>query len=281
MTRQLATGLYIVATPIGHLADLTIRAIATLGRADVIYAEDTRHSRTLTQHYGITTQLKAYHEHNGEAVRPEILARLSQGEAVALISDAGTPLISDPGFKLVRDCAAAGFDCVALPGPSAVMAALSAAGLPTDTFVFAGFLPPKDGQRRTRLAELMSVSATLVFFEAPTRIADTLATLAQIMPTRPVVVARELTKLHETLHRGLAADLAVHFEAEPARGEIVLLIGPPDAAASTDPAEIDARLSRALETLSIRDAAAMVAEAMGLPRKQIYQRALDMAGRGG
>jgi 16S rRNA (cytidine1402-2'-O)-methyltransferase len=274
--QPLAAGLHVIATPIGNLADLSLRAIATLARANVVYAEDTWHSRSLLDQFGIGTVLRSYHEHNGEAVRPEILDRLAKGEVVALISDAGTPLISDPGYKLVRAASEAGHIVTAVPGASAVMTALSIAGLPTDAFHFAGFLPSKDGQRRTRLAELAMIDATVVVFEAPGRLIETLAALVALLPTREIAVARELTKLHETVRRGRAVDLAEHFTQSPPRGEIVLLIAPPDRDAAPTDARVDAELARALETMSVRDAAAVVAEALGLPKKVVYQRALNL-----
>src|SRR5258708_21396841 len=196
-----APGLHLVATPIGNLGDITLRALETLAGVDIIACEDTRITRRLTARYGITAQLKPYHEHNAALARPKILERLAQGAAIALVSDAGTPLISDPGFKLVREVCAAGFAVIALPGPSSVLTALSVAALPTDRFFFEGFLPAKEHARRTRLAELAKIDATLVMFESGNRVQDTLRDLAEIMGTRDAAICRELTKLHEEIKR--------------------------------------------------------------------------------
>ncbi len=268
-------GLYLVATPIGHLADMTLRAIAVLAAADVVYCEDTRHSRVLLDHYGIRAPLDRYHEHNAAAERPRILARLAAGEIVALVSDAGTPLVSDPGYKLVVDAVAVGHRVVALPGASALLTALTASGLPTDAFHFAGFLPPKSAARRTRLEELARIPASLVLYEAPTRLAECLSDIAAVLGPRDTVVARELTKLNEEYRRGLPADLARAFEAVPPRGEVALVIAPPSAAAATDD-DIRVRLATALATESVRDAARLVAEATGEPRGRVYDLALAL-----
>lgn len=280
--RQLAhpldPGLYLVATPIGHLADISLRAIATLARADVVYCEDTRHSRTLLAHYAIRASLRPYHEHNAETERPRILSELAAGRAVALISDAGTPLISDPGFKLVRDAAAEGHTITAVPGPSATLAALTVAGLPTDAFFFAGFLPPKEGARKTRIAELAAVPGTLVFFEAPNRAAATLADLRDQLGNREAVLARELTKLHEEVRRGALADLAQKAETDPPKGEVVIVVGPPADEEASD-ATIAERLAPALETLSLRDATKMVADTLKVPKARVYDIALDLKRR--
>lgn len=274
----LAPGLYLVATPIGHLADMSLRAIATLANADVVYCEDTRHSRTLLAHYAIQAPLRPYHEHNADEQRPRILGELAQGRAVALISDAGTPLVSDPGFKLVRDCLAEGHRVTAVPGPSAALAALTVAGLPTDAFFFAGFLPPKEGARRSRLAELAAIPGTLVFFEAPTRAAATLADLAAVLGDREAALARELTKLHEDVRRGRLADLARTVESDPPRGEIAIVVAPPEAVAVSDEA-IAAHLAAALESLSVRDASQVVAETLKVPKGRVYDLALALKRR--
>jgi len=274
----LAPGLYLVATPIGHLADMTLRAIAILARADVVYCEDTRRSRTLLAHYAARTPLRPYHEHNAEEQRPRVLKELADGRVVALISDAGTPLISDPGFKLVREAAAAGHAVTAVPGPSAALAALTVAGLPTDAFFFAGFLPARGGARRSRLAELAAVPATLVFFEAPTRAADTLADLAAGLGNREAALARELTKLHEDVRRARLADLAQAHALAPPKGEVVIVVGPPEAGEVSD-AEIAARLAPALESLSIRDASRLVAERLKVPKGRVYDVALGLKQR--
>ena len=276
----LGPGLYLVSTPIGHLADMTLRAIATLARADVVYCEDTRHSRTLLAHDAIRTPLRPYHEHNAEEQRPRILSELEAGRSIALISDAGTPLISDPGFKLVRDAAAAGHAVVAVPGPSATLAALTVGGLPTDAFFFAGFLPAKEGARKSRLAELAAIPATLVFFEAPTRTADTLANLAEELGNREAAVARELTKLHEDVRRAPLTGLARHFAADPPKGEVVIVVAPPQETEVTD-AAIEASLAPALESLSIRDATRMVADTLKVPKARVYDVALGLKRRAG
>jgi 16S rRNA (cytidine1402-2'-O)-methyltransferase len=274
----LAPGLYLVSTPIGHLADMSVRAIATLARADVVYCEDTRHSRTLLAHYAIRTPLRPYHEHNAEEQRPRVLRELADDRVVALISDAGTPLISDPGFKLVRDAAAAGHAVIAIPGPSAALAAVTVSGQPTDAFFFAGFLPAKEGARKSRLTELAPVPATLVFFEAPTRTAATLADLAQELGNREAAVARELTKLHENVRRGLLADLAQACEADPPKGEVVIVVGPPEQRDISD-AMIEESLAPAMESLSIRDASRVVADTLKVPKGRVYDVALGLKRR--
>lgn len=269
-------GLHVVATPIGNLGDVTLRALRTLAGADLVAAEDTRHSGRLLTHYGIAARLSRYDEHGAAAARPQLLARLVEGQSVALISDAGTPLISDPGFRLVGDARAAGIAVHAVPGPSAPLAALSVAGLPTDAFLFAGFLPPKGAARRARLEELAEVPATLVFFEAPHRLADTLADLAAVLPGREGAVARELTKRFEEVRRGPLAELAAAWAQEEARGEIVILVGPPAAAAPVDDATVDAMLADALAVMPASAAAAAIARETGLTRRELYRRALAL-----
>ncbi len=273
-------GLAIVATPIGNLGDMTLRALATLARADVIYCEDTRHSRTLLDHYGIRRPLRAYHDHNGAAARPEILAALAGGKSVALISDAGTPLISDPGYKLVRDVVAAGHAVVALPGPSATLAALSIGGLPTDAFLFAGFLPSKQMARRNRITELKSVPATLVFFEAPSRVAETLADIADVLGARETAVARELTKVHEEVWRGLPGELAAKADSGALRGEFVIMVAPPTAAAEATDSDISARLEVMLAEMSLKDAVAEVAQALDVAKSRVYDLGLALKKKG-
>lgn len=274
-------GLHVVATPIGNLGDISFRALATLAAADAVVAEDTRVTKTLLAHYGIATPLVAYHEHNAAVMRPHLLARLASGAALALVSDAGTPLISDPGFKLVTEALAQSIEVVSVPGASAVLAGLVVAGLPTDRFFFEGFLPPKSGQRRQRIAELASIPGTLVFFESPRRVAETLADLAAVLGPREAAIARELTKYFETVRRGSLPELAeaVAGEATP-KGEIVVLVGPPGAEASDErKQDIDAKLGRALETLSVKDAAAVVSAETGEPRRKVYARAIELASR--
>lgn len=271
----LSGGLYLVATPIGNLADITLRALVVMTRADRLYCEDTRQSLKLLQRFGIEQRLDTYHEHNAERERPRILAALAAGKVVALISDAGTPLISDPGYKLVRAAVEEGHAVHAIPGPSAVLAGLVEAGLPTDEFHFAGFLPPKGGTRKNRIAELEAIPGTIVLFEAPTRLGDCLADLAGVLGPRPAVVARELTKLNETCHRGTLAELAAWAETVTVKGECVILLGPGKAEA-VDDAAIEQALTMALETGSVRDAAAAVAERLGVRRRRVYDLALAL-----
>lgn len=273
--RPLAPGLHLVATPIGNLGDITLRALAVLSQADVIYCEDTRHSRTLAQHFGLRAPLKPYHEHNGEVARPRILAELADGKRVALISDAGTPLVSDPGFKLVRAALEAGHHVESLPGPSAALTALTLSGLPSDTFLFAGFLPPRQAARRTRIGELKGVPATLILFEAPQRLAETLGDLAAVLGDRPAAVARELTKLHEEVRRGPLSVLAEAASKSEVRGEIAIIVGPPVAGEATDDAIREA-LRSALADMSLRDAAKTVSEALGVPKSRVYDLGLAL-----
>ena len=272
-----AGGLYLVATPIGNLGDISLRALELLAASDCIACEDTRVTRKLTERYGIATPLLAYHEHNAGEARPKILARLAAGQAVALVSDAGTPLISDPGYKLVRAACEAGHAVTALPGASAVLGALSLAGLPTDRFFFEGFLPPKQAGRQKRIAELAAIPATLVLFESGPRLAAALADLAQGLGPRAAAICRELTKLHEEVRRGDLASLAQDYAAgRETRGEIVIVVAPPaDDEANDD--DIDDLLRRALERVSVKDAVGEVALATGRPRREVYQRALALA----
>ena len=275
---KLAPGLHVVATPIGNLRDVTLRALETLASADTVACEDTRVTRKLFDHYGIATPLMPYHDHNAETARPKILDMLAAGGAVALVSDAGTPLISDPGFKLVRAARLAGHAVTAAPGASAALTALSIAGLPTDRFFFDGFLPAKEGARRERVAELARIPATLVLFESGPRLAATLAELATGLGAREAAVCRELTKLHEEVRRGDLGALADAYAAgAEMRGEIVLVIAPPAAPAQASAAEIDALLRAALARTSLKDAVAEVAAATGEPRRAVYGRALELA----
>lgn len=269
-------GLSIVATPIGNLGDLTLRALKTLAGADLVAAEDTRHTGRMLQHFGINAHLIRYDEHGAAAQRPRLLADLAEGRSVALVSDAGTPLISDPGYRLVREARDAGIAVHAVPGPSAPMAAASVAGLPTDAVLFAGFLPAKRAARQARIRELMAVPATLIFFEAPHRLGEALADLAEVLGTREAAVARELTKRFETVERAPLADLAARYAAEEGRGEIVLLVAPPGADGPPDEAEVDALLAAALAKLPASAAAADVAKATGLNRRDLYKRALSL-----
>ncbi|MDQ2954990.1 MAG: 16S rRNA (cytidine(1402)-2'-O)-methyltransferase [Pseudomonadota bacterium] len=275
----LAPGLHLVATPIGNLRDITLRALETLAAADVIACEDTRVTRKLLDHYGIAAPLTSYHEHNAASARPKLLARLAEGKAVALVSDAGTPLISDPGYRLVRAAHEAGHAVSAVPGASSVLAALTAAGLPTDRFFFEGFLPAKALQRRTRVAELSRIPATLVLFETGPRIAAALADLASILPDREAAICRELTKLHEEIRRGKVAALAADYAgAAERRGEMVIVIAPPPPdAGKMLPNQLDGLLRAALGRLSVKDAVGEVAAATGLARRDVYQRALALS----
>ena len=280
---RLAAGLHLVATPIGNLRDVTLRALEALAAADLIACEDTRVTRKLLDHYGIATPLTPYHEHNAAAARPKLIARLTAGAAVALVSDAGTPLVSDPGFKLVREAREAGHTISAAPGPSAALAALAVAGLPTDRFFFEGFLPPKDGQRKNRIAELSRIPATLILYESGPRIGRTLRALAEMLGARQAAVCRELTKLHEEIRRGDLAALAQAYRddaKQPAeiRGEFTLVVAPPTAGeGAADADEVDALLRRALRHASVKDAVSDVATATGRPRREIYQRALALS----
>jgi 16S rRNA (cytidine1402-2'-O)-methyltransferase len=269
-------GLYLVATPIGNLGDITLRALELLAGADVIACEDTRVSRKLIERYGITTPLLPYHEHNAGKARPKVLARLSEGQSVALISDAGTPLISDPGYKLVRATVEAGFTVVALPGASAVLGALNVAGLPTDRFFFEGFLPPKQAGRQKRIAEIASIPVTLVLFESGPRLAAALADLATGLGPRSAAICRELTKLHEEVRRGDLTALAQDYAAgAETRGEIVIVVAPPAEDRGTAD-DVDELLRRALARVSVKDAVSEVALATGRPRREVYQRALAL-----
>ena len=276
--RPVAAGLYLVATPIGNLRDITLRAIDTLRAADVIACEDTRVTRKLLTAYGLTGRLTAYHDHNAAEAGPVLIRRLEAGEVVALVSDAGTPLISDPGFRLVGEANARSIPVTALPGASAPLTALVVSGLPTDRFHFAGFPPPRPAARRAFLRTLAQIDATLVLLESPRRLGAALADMNEILGPRPAAVARELTKLHEEVVRDNLESLADKYAAEgPPRGEIVVLIGPPGEGDTATEAEVDARLGEALATMSVRDAAAVVAEATNAPRRTVYRRALALS----
>ena len=273
-----AAGLHLVATPIGNLGDITLRALETLAGVDTIACEDTRITRRLTKRYGIAAELMLYHEHNAAAARPKILARLAEGRSVALVSDAGTPLISDPGFKLVREASLAGHKVTALPGPSSLLTALSVAALPTDRFFFDGFLPARLAARRARLAELARIDATLVLFESGNRVQEALIDLADILGAREAAICRELTKLHEEVLRAPLPDLAARAGALETRGEFVLVIGPPpkDAQLLTTDA-LDNLLRDQLADHSVKDAVAHAVALSGRPRREVYARALELA----
>jgi 16S rRNA (cytidine1402-2'-O)-methyltransferase len=256
----LPAGLYLVATPIGNLRDITVRALEVLAAADLIACEDTRVTRKLLDRYGIATPLTAYHEHNAAQARPKLIARLGAGAAIALVSDAGTPLVSDPGYKLVREASAAGASVTVLPGASAVLAALTLSALPTDRFFFEGFLPAKEAARRARIAELKRIPATLVLFETGPRMADALADLAVGLGPREAAVCRELTKLYE----------------EVRRGEMVIVVAPPGPQGELTAVDLDALLGEALDRLSVKEAVAEVAAVTGESRREVYQRALAL-----
>ena len=275
LSASLAPGLYLVATPIGNLADITLRALVVLATADHLLCEDTRQSQKILQRFGIRQRLDTYHEHNADRVRPRIMQMLEDGKTVALMSDAGTPLISDPGYKLVRDAAAAGIAVHALPGASAVLAGLTISGLPTDAFHFAGFLPPKTVARRQRIGELAGVPGTLVLFEASHRVSATLADLAATLGPRPAALARELTKLNETVWRGTLETVAAQAHGVELKGECVIVIGAGEAKTVSD-ADIVEALTHLLATSSVRDAAAGVAEHLGVSRSRVYDLAIAL-----
>jgi len=271
----LSPGLYVTATPIGNARDITLRALDVLTGCDAIAAEDTRVTSKLLSIYGISKPLTAYNDHNGARERPRLIARLKHGAKIALVSDAGTPLVSDPGYKLVREALAEGIPVHAIPGASATLTALALAGLPTDRFLFAGFLPPRAGERAAVLGDLKAIRATLIFFESAQRLADSLAQMLEILGDRAVAVTRELTKLHEEVRRGTLATLAPRYAEEPPpRGEVTVLIGPPQQD-ETDFTRIDAMLDRALPFMPVKAASEMIAEALGVNRKAVYERALE------
>lgn len=279
---NLEPALYIVSTPIGNLGDITVRALETLAAARVIACEDTRVTATLTQRFSLKAPLMAYHEHNADKQRPKILETLASGGAVALVSDAGTPLVSDPGYRLVRDVLAEGYRVIPIPGASAPLAGLVASGLPSDTVLFAGFLPQKGGPKTRRLEELAAVPATLVFFESPHRTGATLTLMAEVLGAgREAVVARELTKRFETFERGPLADLADRFEDAQVKGEIVILVGPPEDRPEAASEDLDTLLEEALADMPVSAAAKKVAKATGLERGEVYKRALDLKAENG
>ncbi|MBO9192741.1 16S rRNA (cytidine(1402)-2'-O)-methyltransferase [Rhizobium sp. 16-449-1b] len=269
-------GLYLVATPIGNLGDITLRALETLAGADVLACEDTRVTRVLLDRYGIQNRPYAYHEHNADEAGPRLLAALEAGKSVALVSDAGTPLVSDPGYRLAQSAIEAGYRVIPIPGASAPLAALVGSGLPNDAFLFAGFLPTKDKARRDRLSEFAATPATLMFFESPHRIGATLIAAADVLGgDRPASVCRELTKSYEEFRRGTLAELAAHYaDVDNVKGEIVLVIGPAPERAIEE-TDIDAILADLSQTLPTAKAAAEAARITGLPRKELYQRLLD------
>jgi 16S rRNA (cytidine1402-2'-O)-methyltransferase len=277
--QRLLPGLYVVATPIGNLGDITLRALSTLAACDVILAEDTRVVRRLLDHYGIQTNVRRFDAHASDAQIQAIVAALKAGGSYALVSDAGTPLVSDPGSSLVSAAVGAGIKVIPIPGASALLAALVAGGLSSDRFFFEGFLPPKSGDRRRRLRLLAGVPGAIVLYEAPHRVLETLADCEAVLGNREAVAARELTKLYETVVRGSLADIALHFQAEAPRGEFVLVINQPGEAEAAGESDIDATLSELMQTMSIKDAAAVVAGEMGLPKREVYARALRLSGK--
>lgn len=275
MHERLVPGLYIVATPIGNLSDLSPRAASVLASADLIAVEDSRVTARLLAHVGTKRPMVAYHDHNADQVRPSLIARMAD-QAVALVSDAGTPLISDPGYKLVRDARAAGRNVVSIPGPCAAVAALTLAGLPTDRFFFLGFLPAKAAARKAALEEVKSVRATLIVYESAARLGATLAALADSLGNRDAAVAREISKKFEETITGSLGDLAQRYAESPPKGEIVIVIGPPAEAAPASDTQLDEALREAMRSMSASRAAAHVAEALGLPRRRVYDRAMAL-----
>lgn len=274
--RPLEPALYLVATPIGNLGDITLRALETLAACDVLACEDTRVTRVLLARYGIRQKPLAYHEHNAEEAGPRLIAALEEGRSVALVSDAGTPLVSDPGFRLVDRALAAGLRVVPIPGPSAVLAALTASGLPTDSFLFAGFLPVKSGQRKSRLEALKNVPGTLVFFESPRRLDDALSDMAEVLGARQAAVARELTKTFEEMRRGALAELAAHYaQADTPKGEVVVCVAPPSDEAG-EPVDIDTMLLSLADEMGASQAAAQAAKMTGQPKPALYRRLLEL-----
>ncbi|MDE0780358.1 MAG: 16S rRNA (cytidine(1402)-2'-O)-methyltransferase [Alphaproteobacteria bacterium] len=276
--RLLSAGLYPVATPIGNLRDITLRALDVLGTANLIVCEDTRVTRKLLTRYGITTKTISYNDHNAQRVLPGLIRRLNGGDCLALVSDAGTPLISDPGFKLVEAAVSEGIPVYPIPGANAAIAGLVSSGLPTDSFFFAGFLPPKRGARRKRLEELARIPGSLVFYESSGRLPLSLADMLDVLGSRDAVVAREITKLHEEVIRGTLLNLAATYgEAGGPRGEIVVIVGPPGAETMSDET-VEQAIRDALTTMSVRDAASEIAQQTGRARREVYGMALAISG---
>ena len=269
-------GLYLVATPIGNLGDISARAVEVLKTADLIACEDTRVTSKLLSHLGISAKLTPYHEHNAEKVRPQLMERLKNGEMIAQVSDAGTPIVSDPGYRLVQDCIANGIYFTAIPGASAVLTALQLSGLPSHRWLFEGFLPPKTAAKEKELSELANIPATLIFYESPNRLTETLESMKKVLGDRPAAVARELTKKFEQTVRGTFSDLLAYYDrnGQP-KGEIVIVVAPP-LEQKAETADIDDMLKKALGTMRVKDAAAFVAELTGVSKKELYQRALKL-----
>jgi 16S rRNA (cytidine1402-2'-O)-methyltransferase len=282
VARPLEAALYLVATPIGNLRDITLRALETLAGADLLACEDTRVTRVLLDRYGIRQRPTPYHEHNANEAGPRLIEALESGRSVALVSDAGTPLVSDPGYRLVEQALEKGIRVVPIPGASAVLAALTASGLPSDAFMFAGFLPVKDGQKRTRLSELVAVPATLIFFESPRRLADTLVAMADVYGDRPAAIGRELTKTFEEMRTGTLPALAAHYaEAPTPKGEVVICVGPPTEQAPAAPADIDRLLLSLAAEMPASKAAAEAARMTGGQKPALYRRLLELKEGGG
>lgn len=276
VARPLDAALYLVATPIGNLGDITLRALETLAGCDVLACEDTRVTRVLLDRYGIRQRPIAYHEHNAGEAGPRLIEALQSGRSVALVSDAGTPLVSDPGFRLVGQAQEAGIRVIPIPGPSAVLAALTASGLPSDAFMFAGFLPVKDGQRRSRLEALKAVPATLIFFESPRRLDDTLVAMADVFGERAAAIGRELTKTFEEMRTGSLQELSEHYsKADTPKGEIVICVGPSTEKAET-PEDIDRLLLSLSSEMSASKAAGEAAKMTGGHKQALYRRLLEL-----
>lgn len=276
-TPPLMPGLYLVATPIGNLRDITLRALDVLNGCDLIACEDTRVSRKLLDHFGVRTAVQSYHEHNAARERPKLLQRIAEGQSVALVSDAGTPLISDPGYKLVREAVQQGYGVTAIPGASSVLAGLCVSALSTDRFFFGGFLPSRESACRKLARELAVIPATLVLFESPARLSKSLPVLAEVLGAREAAVTRELTKKFEEIRRGSLPELAEYYAtAVSPKGEVVLVIAFADAADGESAFDLEAMLGKAMAKLSLRDAVAEVSVLTGAPRKQIYELALKL-----
>jgi 16S rRNA (cytidine1402-2'-O)-methyltransferase len=274
---DLEPGLYVVATPIGNLRDMSFRALDILVSVDVVCAEDTRVTGKLLSAFGASARLRPYHDHNAAQARPGLLKELAGGARIALVSDAGTPLVSDPGYKLVREAVEQGVKVVAVPGPSAPLAALTVSGLPSDRFLFAGFPPPRSSARRTMFEELRGLRSTLIFFEGPSRLAESLADMAAVFGDRDAAVSRELTKLFEETRRAKLADLAQHYETEgPPRGELVIVVGPPAEGDLSRPQDLDAAITASDAARPLKEVAAEIAETLGLKRRDVYERALEL-----
>ncbi len=278
MNTEHKPGLYIVATPIGNLGDISPRAVATLARADIVACEDSRVTGKLLKHLGLKRPLQAYHDHNADQVRPGLLARMG-GQVIVLTSDAGTPLISDPGYKLVRDARAAGHLVTTIPGPCAAISALTLAGLPTDKFLFIGFLPAKEKARQEAIQEVSGVRASIIFFESASRVAATLGALRAVLGNREAAVVREISKLFEETRTGTLSELEAGCRNAPPKGEIVVVVAPPGPASAATQAEVDAALCAALDRLPVAKAASEVARATGADRKALYTRALELKAR--